>query len=361
MKIRRLINCYIPVSVCNLTCRYCYVPQFEGRKKNAMPNWALTPVDIGKALSNRRLGGPCVMNICGDGETLIHAEVPEIIRELLLQGHVIELVTNGLLTNRINEILTFDASLLSRLEFKFSYHYEQLKERGLLETFWNNVYAIKQKGCSFTIELTPHDELIPLIDEIKEDCLTHVGALCHVTTTFDYSKNMILNTNLTKDEYERIWGQFDSPMFKFKMSVLGEKRNEYCYAGEFLMSVDLASGLAHQCYCGKSQNIYKNIDKPIKWNAIGHHCEYPMCFNAHALLVFGAIPMIAKNIFYSDIRNRICEDGTEWLQKPVKQAFDSKFIDMNREYSFSQKVLNEIQVGIQVFFQKVRSKLKNER
>ena len=171
MKIKRLINCFIPVSVCNFGCRYCYIPQIEGRKKYTMPIWTLNPEDIRKALSKKRLGGPCFMNICGDGETLIPKETPTIIGQLLEEGHVLEVVTNGTLSERFDEIVNLDHSLLDRLEFKFSYHYEQLKDKDLLNVFWKNVEKIRNNGCSFTIELTPHDELIPMIDEIKNDCM----------------------------------------------------------------------------------------------------------------------------------------------------------------------------------------------
>ena len=354
MKIKRLVNCFIPVSVCNFDCRYCYVPQVEGRKKNKMPDWRCAPEEIRKALSVSRLEGTCFMNICGDGETLIPKEVPEIIRNLLLEGHVLEVVTNGVLSERFDEILAFDSKLLERLEFKFSYHYEQLKNRGLLDVFWNNVLRARNRGCSFTIELVPHDELIPLIDEIKLDCISHVGALCHVTTTYDYSNNMKINSKLSEEEFIKTWGQFDSPMFDFKMSLIHQKRNEYCYAGEYLMSVDLATGEAHQCYFGRKQNIFENVESPLKWNAVGKNCYYPICFNAHALLVFGAIPKLAQGIYYTDIRNRTCGDGSEWLKEPVKSAFQSKFIDSNLEYSGLKKIINAADLISQEVCQKIK-------
>ena len=333
MKIKRLINCFIPVSVCNFECSYCYVPQCEGRKKNIMPNFRLAADEISRALSAERLGGACFMNICGDGETLIPKEVPGIIKALLREGHVIEVVTNGTLTDRFNEIFDCEPELL-----------------------WENVDNARNHGCSITVELTPHDELLPLIEDIKKDCMEHVGALCHVTTAFNYQKEFELLTSLSREEYLKAWGSFNSPMFEFKMSVLGKKRCEYCYAGEFLMSVDLASGIAKQCYCGRQQNIYDSLNKPLKWNAIGKHCVYPMCFNAHALMVFGAIPELATNVHYTDMRNRICKDGSEWLQPVVKEAFESKFIESNKKYSTMKKVINEADIFAQRVVRKVRKK-----
>lgn len=57
MKVKRLINCFIPVSICNFECRYCYIPQCEGRKKNLMPEFKLSASEIAQALSIKRLGG----------------------------------------------------------------------------------------------------------------------------------------------------------------------------------------------------------------------------------------------------------------------------------------------------------------
>ena len=38
---------------------------------------------------------------------------------------------------------------------------------------------------SFSIEMTPYDDLEPYIDEIKNYCMEHYGALCHVTIPRD--------------------------------------------------------------------------------------------------------------------------------------------------------------------------------
>ncbi len=298
------------------------------------------------------------MNVCGDGETLIPKEVPQIIIELLKEGHFLEVVTNGTLTERFNEILSADKELLKRLEFKFSYHYEQLKNKNLLETFWNNVKNAKAHGCSFTIELTPHDELIPYIDDIIEDCVTNVGAKCHITTAFNYEKDFALLTELSKEEFIKTWSKFESPMFDFKMLLLGEKRKEYCYAGEWAMSVDLASGIASQCYFGLTQNIYKNIDKPIKWRAIGHNCAYSLCFNGHAWLTLGCIPEFAQDYNYAMIRDRVCEDGSTWLNDECRQAFSCKFIDANKTYGKLKKKTNHISYKCKRFTQRVVNKIK---
>ena len=135
-QIKRIINLFIPVTACNFQCSYCYISHFEGRRKNALPNFHYSPSHMAKALSKDRLGGPCYINVCGDGETLIPKEVPEIVHALLEQGHCVELVTNGTLSGRIDQILNVDPTFLSCLEFKLSFHYLELLRAGLLDNFF---------------------------------------------------------------------------------------------------------------------------------------------------------------------------------------------------------------------------------
>lgn len=53
--------------------------------------------------------------------------------------------------------------------------------------------------ASFTIEVTPSDELIPYIDEMKEVSLREFGALPHITVARDESKpDYPLLTKLSK-------------------------------------------------------------------------------------------------------------------------------------------------------------------
>ena len=68
--IKRFIDCYIPVTQCNLKCHYCYISQLDAFQKKPA-DFRYSPEHIGKALSMERMQGPCVFNLCGGGETLI--------------------------------------------------------------------------------------------------------------------------------------------------------------------------------------------------------------------------------------------------------------------------------------------------
>ena len=340
-KIKRLINCSIPVSACNFHCSYCYVPKL-GARKNLIPKFEYDLEFIGKAYSKKRLGGTCLFNLCAIGETMLPKEMVGIIEVLLKQGHYLEVVTNGTLTNRFEEIIRLDKRLLKHLEFKFSFHYLELLKYDLLDVFFDNVDLVKKHGCSFTVELMPHDELVPYIEDIKKICLERVGALCQLTVARNENANMRILSNMSKKVYEKTWSVFDSPMFKFKLSTFNVKRKEYCYAGEWLLNVNLYTGEAKQCYCSEFiQNIYKDINKKILFVPIGEKCTLPHCFNSHAMLTLGMIPEI-KGATYADIRNRTCIDNTEWLQPEFKKFISGRLEDNNRQYNDIEKKINKL-------------------
>ena len=210
--IKRMVNAGLTASACNFRCGYCYISHLEEGHSSRIPSFVHPPEFIGKALSPERLGGTCFFNLCANGETLLPKEVPAILREILKGGHYVELVTNGVLKQRFNEILQFEKSLLSRLCFKFSFHYIELKTKGLLDVFVEHVNAAKKKGCSYTIEMVAADEFIPHIPEIMNFCMEKFGALCHLTVARDHANNLELLTKLSRDEYIKTWSVFNSEM-----------------------------------------------------------------------------------------------------------------------------------------------------
>ena len=121
------------------------------------------------------------------------------------------------------------------------------------------------------------------------------------------------------------------------MSIFGQKRNEFCYAGAWSLRINLATGDAQQCYCSYiSQNVFKDLTKPIIFKPIGNNCQMLHCYNGHAFLVLGTIPELPAPT-YGEIRNRQCEDGSEWLQPAMKSFMNTKLYESNEEYSPSQK------------------------
>ncbi len=337
-KLKRFIDIWVPVTTCSLRCHYCYITHnrlFGG----PLPKFKYDVDTFRKGLSKERLGGTCMINLCGGGETLLPPEMPQYIKALLAEGHYVMVVTNATVDRAFDEIEKFPKEYLERLFFKFSYHYMELKEKRLFDRFFNNVRKMRDAGASFTLEATPSDELIPYIDEMKELAIKEVGAVNHVTVARDEHDLGVIPilTKMTPEEYKKTWSTFKSEFFDYKFSVFTKKRTEFCYAGDWTLFFNMGNGELYQCYSSLySQNIMDDVTKPINFKAIGHHCQQPHCYNAHAFLTFGAIPEHVAPT-YATIRNRVCVDGTEWLQPRMKAFMEQRLKYANSEYTQEQK------------------------
>ncbi len=338
-KIKRFFDCLITTENCNLRCHYCYITQMR-KFNSSLAHFDYDVEYVRKALSKNRLGGTCLFNFCAGGETLLSAEVLPIAKELLDEGHFVMIVTNGTLTERFKEISKWDRKLLSHLFFKFSFHYLELERLNLFDKFFNNIDCVRKAGCSFTLEITPSDELVPYIDKIKDMSLEKVGALPHITIPRD-NFTLELLSKYTMEEFLEIWGSFDSELLRFKSSSWGIKRKEYCYAGDWSFVLNLTTGDLHQCYCGKKvDNVYLDISKPVKYCAVGHNCSMAHCFNGHAFLALGVIPELVSPTF-AVLRDRETNVGGGWLYPEVRDFFNQKLVDANEEYTDEQKKQNE--------------------
>ena len=342
--IKRFIDLYVPVTTCTLHCHYCYVYQ-QRLFMNKLPEFRYSPDVVQRALAVERLGGICLVNMCGGGETLLPPQMTDYVRVILENGHYVTVVTNGTVSSRFAEIAAFPSELLSRLHFKFSYHYLELKRKNLFPLFFNNIRRMRDAGCSFTLELTPNDETIPYIDELKELAVRELGAPCQVTIARnDISplRDKPILTELDHEEFYRVWSAFDSDMMKFKRSIFGVKRKEFCYAGLWSFVLDLGTGMMSQCYGTRRKwPIFDDPEKPLPLLPVGCECPMPHCYNGHAYLTLGNIPEL-DTITYAQIRNRRCVDGTEWLKPKVKEFFSGKLKDANQQYPWWRKLWHRL-------------------
>ncbi len=358
-KVKRFIDCTYTATKCNLRCQYCYITQ-ENKWNEELPKLKYSPEIIGEVLSQERLGGVCHINICGLGETLIPAEMVDIIYNILKQGHYVMIITNGTITKRFEAIAKFPKEYLERLSFKFSFHYEELLRLNMMDKFFANIKRMYDAGASFSLEITPHDGLIDKIDEIKQVCLDNVGAVCHVTVARDASKTAIpILTDLSKEEYIKTWGSFDSDMFRFKMSTFGVKRKEFCYAGDWTGYLNLVTGILKPCYYTYGgQNIFEYINKPIKFEAMGY-CHLSHCYNSHAFLTMGAIPELDSPV-YLKMRDRVVvKDGKEshWVQPKMRKFLSTKLVESNKEYTKGRKRFLKVKNFVKNFPVKVYLKI----
>ena len=335
-KVNRILLFRIPLSICNFRCQYCYISQRPVHFQGTIPEMRLTPEEFGKAVSAKRMNGFCYANFCADGETLLTKDIDLYVKCFCEQGHFAEVVTNLSITKEIDRFLEWDEALLNHLEFKCSFHYLWLKEHDLLERFADNVKKIWAAGASASIEITPSDELIPFIDEVKEFSIAHFGALPHLTIARDdRTKSIDYPTKLTPQEYEATWSQFDSGLWRFKRSIFGVKQSELCFAGAWSYYVDMATGNAKPCYLGETFfNFYDKVNGEYphpSQNMVGK-CPIAHCYNGHALMTLGLIPNKYLTR-YGDIRDRERLDGEHWLKPELLAFFNSKLEESNSRFS----------------------------
>ena len=328
-KIKRYIDIQLPVTACTLRCHYCYITQHQLFSVST-PKLKYSAAQIRKALSKQRLGGVCHISLCGMGETLLLPEITEIVGGLLEEGHYIMVVTNATVTKIIKEMMeSYSPELKNRLCFKISYHFLELKKRNILEKFFETINYIRQNGCSFTLELPPSDELIPYIDEVKEYCMKYLGALCHVTVARDENvTGYSILTKLSLDEYKKIWGQFDSELFDFKIDIFNQKRKEFCYIGKWGGLLNLGTGELRACdRTFLKQNIMDEPDAPIDWRPKAK-CNKAHCHNGHSWLGLGMIPDL-ETPTYSSMRDRVDKNGNHWLQPEMREFLSHKLAEEN--------------------------------
>ena len=292
---------------------------------------------IRKALSRERLGGTCLLTLCGSGATLLAPYIVELTRELLEEGHYVMLVTNGLPTKRIKELTdNIPLELQRHLMLKISFHFMELKSKGLLDKYFDNIHLIERSGISFTMELTPSDDQIPYIDEIKEVCLKNIGALCHITVARDRTTPGIpILSSLSREEYIMVWGQFDSPLFDFKMQIFGEPRKEFCNNGIWGGCINLKNGSFSQCYGLSPTSIFDNPSAPIDFCPIGK-CKKAHCYNGHSWLTLGMIPELVTPT-YLEMRDRVTADGRHWVGEEMREFLSQKLGDNNEQLTARAK------------------------
>lgn len=339
---KKILLFRIPMSICDFRCHYCYIAQRPVHFQGIQPEFKYSPTEVAKALSQERLGGPCFMNFCADGETLLTKNLDLYVKALVEEGHYAEVVTNLTVSNVLDKFLTWDKALLKRLEFKCSFHYLELKRKGWLNRFAENVHKIWEAGASANIELAPSDELIPYIDEVKEFSLKNFGALPQLTILRDdRTSNIDYLTKMTEQEYDHTWQSFESTFWEFKKTIFGKKQEKYCYAGAWSAYIDLTTGEASGCYgCVSLGNVFENPERPFPSKAVGK-CPFAHCYNGHAMLSMGLIPHL-NDVHYGYLRDRKKSDGGTWLQPELRKFFDEKLEDSNEEYSSIDKKLTII-------------------
>jgi hypothetical protein len=294
---------------------------------------------LAKAFSVKRMGGVCLFNLCAAGETLLWEQLPQLAGLLLKLGHYVAIATNCIPTKQLQQLLDAAQGNEYRLFIKCSLQYIELKHRGLIDKFFDNIDLVKSAGASFTVEMITNDESISLIPEIQQVCLARTGALPHIAQARDQSVSTMKRlTQLPLEEHIKTWQNFTSSLFNYQQKHYENKRTEFCHAGDFWADVDLANGIMRQCFgAGKVADLYQAPDEPIRYVAIGYECPSAHCQCAFFVSVFvnafGEAEWEQNLPTYADERDRVCADGSHWLTPTMLEAFSHRCSEFHKPYS----------------------------
>lgn len=324
---RRFIECLTTNTTCNLHCSYCYLIQ-QNRRTNQRAVFDYSAEHIGKALCKDRLGGTSLISITAQGETLIPEELPNVVLEILKQGHFVNITTNGTLSRHLEKLLEATQGYHDHLHLSFSFHYVELKNRNLLDTFFNNIRRVWNDGCSILLQINLVDEYIPYWDEIKQLSIKHVGALPQVALTrAERNGNFDIFSEHTFSDYVKIGKEMKSPLFDFTCVNFNQKRREFCNAGWWSGVLNMETGELRGCYGqGFSYNVFKNIEEDIPFAPIGKNCQLKYCVNSSHFISQGVIPSLLPLPSYGELRNR---EEAHWYQPEMRKFLYEQFEDVN--------------------------------
>lgn len=358
-KIVKRINATISTSGCNLRCEYCYLAQVKHKNHENTKALRYSLETIFKACSKQRLGGTCIIQLIGDGETLLPSDVIPLIRGLLKEGHYVVVINNGTMTARIHELIecTELDETIDHLMFTFSLHFLELEKRKLLDIFEDNINYVKMKKVSFDISLVCSDDYIAAADRIHGFCNQNLGGVVPSVLPadqYDTGGNHIgmLSSYNQEIYYRNIKRAFPSFDIKYREDIENTDNHQFCYAGSWCFYVDFTTGRYSQCLRneGPEHNFFEHLDEKLMAEPVGNRCRAPYCICGWTKTL-NLIPGASK---YEGVKKYINEPKYKYMSEKMLRACYSNFAETNKEYTEEQKnIYHEKQIREEYFARKI--------
>lgn len=351
-KIVKMINGTIHTLGCTLQCEYCYLAQ-RGYKNDGDIFALKYPLDkVLKACSKERLGGTCFIQIIGDGETLLPKDAGPLILGLLKEGHYVQVITNGTLTERIHDLIegAEQEGVVDHLLMSFSLHFMELEKGNWLKIYADNINYVREKGVSFRISMVCSDADIEAEKRIHEYCENDLdGVALSIGSAKKYNEitgNIEgLWSKYEKEEYyKKVIDIFPSYNLEYIQDLDEIDNHKFCYAGSWYFQVDFTTGTYSQCLqnAGPVHNFFENIEDELLLEPVGTRCKASWCWCGWAK----KLNLIPNECGYiSDIEKMAAAPKNKYINKKCLSAGFADLANSNCEFSAEQK-LQYMQKGI---------------
>lgn len=353
-KIVKTITVFVPGSMCNLRCHYCYVSQCLDESHLEKPSYDYPLETMIKAFSKKRLGGLAEITVISNGETLMDDTIIPFIHGLLKEGHVVTLVTNLTLNNKIDQLLDFPQEYLKRLIVKGSLHWLELKRTNKVDDYFNNMKKVLSKGASSYPFLVLSEDYMKYVDEILETCKEKIGTTPHCTPNFTFDEKTDLkrggaiktSPGCTKEFVDYVDKNFDSRIFDACVKYIDiDPKKTFCYAGDWSFNVSLKDGAMKKCHgCKPEANFYENLDKLPKLSPIGTNCQIASCALQYNFVAQGLLPDAPQVDTYGKM---IAKPGI--INDEVVNLLDFRYTDDHRQ--LSKKEQEKINKKVNEFYE----------
>jgi hypothetical protein len=268
-----------------------------------------------KCFEPKRFGGSIFFGAASSGETLLWEDIVDFTRGMLSYGHIVSYTTNMTITPILERFCDFPAELRSRLELDASLHYLELKRKNMLNEYFENLCMLRSAGVSIAIFLVISDIYIPYLREISELCQKEIGLLPIAGILRNYEGNGAeIAMKYSSDVDKLVKETCDVRQWELQKRIYGQRRTEFCYAGEYSLNMNLGTGDYTKCWGSngieknwekllkgasfvnkainrifkESRNMFKNPNELIKFEPIGR-CPFYDCICA-SYLCWGLIP-----------------------------------------------------------------------
>lgn len=341
-KVSRAITVYVQGNACNLQCDYCYYNNSNPSEKTIKAKIEY-PLDVMiSAFSPERIGGVADVTIIGSTETLLTEEVIPFVHGLLGLGHVVTVVTNATITERISKLIDCPMECKKNLILKCSFHYRELIKKQLMDVYFSNIKMAVAAGVSaypFVVICPDYvGELENIGNLIQENLGTkaHCSPCLDIKNAYDLKFGAAFNPEPSENLHEVLEKNFDMRIFdecvKYKQV---DVQNSFCYAGCWSVVVDFATGIQRKChgYPAEIGSFYDNVENLYKWGEpVAMSCGIESCALQYNFFSEGLLPDYKSTYTYGQILYQ-----PKLISKYVRDKLNVKFNKVHERLSVDEE------------------------